>query len=147
MKLLNFYKWIAGSKSDFINQFHNNEVLFGKANSFWQQLEAHSWFFLVIILVLGIGLAAFYYKPYNELPHRHYKPSHWLIFLGITFLLAFFSTWLYEYLSAKPQLHGANWLEVKFAIGNALYTVVIYFVTSFVWCNLLPTNAYKFLKI
>lgn len=146
MKLLQYYKWIAGSMSDFINQFQTNPQLFQQARAFWQQLEAHSWFFLVIIFVLGIGIAAFYYKPYNEWPHRHYKPTHWLAFFFLTLVVAFLLTWLYEYLSVKPRLNGASWLQVKLAIGNAIFTGFVYFLTSIGWCNFLPTNAYRIFK-
>ena len=146
MKILKIYKPIAGSMSDFINQFQNNEQLYAQARSFWQQLEAHSFALPIIILVLGIGFAAFYYKPYNDMPHRHYKPLHWLLFLVVTFVVTFLVTWGYEYVSVPPRLQGANWLEVKIAIANALYTSGCYFLTSVVWCYFCPTNAYRFFK-
>jgi len=146
MKLLKYY-FLAGSKSDFITQFQNNDQLYAQANSFWQQLEAYSWVFPVICIVLGIGVAAFYYKPYNEWPNRHYKPLHWFLFMALTFVLTFLITWGFEYYSVRPRLNGANWLEIKIAICNALYSVVIYLGTSFVWCKWLNTNAYRLLKI
>jgi len=146
MKLLKYYKWIAGSMSDFANQFHDNTQLYSQARSFWQQLEAHSFTLPIIILVLGIGFAAFYYKPYNDLPHRHYKPRYWLLFLLITFIITFLVTWGFEYYAVHPRLKGANWLEVKIAIGNAIYTCIVYLLVSIVWCNWLPTNAYRIFK-
>lgn len=146
MKLLQYYKWIAGSMSDFVNQFQNNPNLYSQARAFWQQLEAHSVVMPIIVLVLGIGIAAFYYKPFNDLPHRHYKPIYWLMFLGLTLVVTFCITWAFEYYSVPPRLKGANWLEAKIAIGNAIYTGFVYFVTSLIWCNLFPTNAYRIFK-
>lgn len=147
MKLLPYFKWIAGSMSDFVNQFNDNETLYNQARTFWNHLENASWVFPVILFVAGIGWAFIYYKPYNEQPHRHYHPKYWFLFFLITFASAFFITWGYEYFAVPPKLKGANMLEVKFALGNAIYTVLLFVLTSFFWCNLFPTNAYRFLKL
>lgn len=45
-----------------------------------------------------------------------------------------------------PKLHGTLVLEIMLALGNALYACIAYLVMSVVWCNLLPTNAYRLLK-
>ena len=56
-------------------------------------------------------------------------------------------TFGFEYFAAHPSLNGAVLLELKIAIGNALYASLLYFVTSFVWCNWFPTNAYRWFKL
>lgn len=146
MKPLDLYEWIAGSMSNFTRLFQENEALFNQAKSFWRHLDGSMMFVIAIFIVLGIALAAIYYKPYNDKPGRHYRPTHWLIFLAITFVLAFAVTWGIEYIAVKPVLKGAVMLEMKIALGNAIYASVLYFVTSVVWCNALPTNAYRLFK-
>ena len=64
----------------------------------------------------------------------------------ITFVTSFATTLVFEYIVATPKLDGAFMLEVKIALGNAIYATLVYFITSFVWCNWLPTNAYRLLK-
>lgn len=146
MKNLDFYKWIAGSANDFAKQFYKNDTLNDKAKEFWQQLEGSGFIILALFVVLGILLAWRYYGPYNEKPGRHYKPHNWLIFMLITFVTSFATTLVFEYIVATPKLDGAFMLEVKIALGNAIYATLVYFITSFVWCNWLPTNAYRLLK-
>lgn len=146
MKLLDFYKWIAGSMIDFVNQFRNNQTLYNQARAYWNKLEGSSTIILIIFLVLGILLAVCYYQPYNNRPGRHYTPKHWLIFLAITFVLTFFVTWGFEYFAIPPKLDGTTMLQLKIALGNAIYASFLYFIVSVIWCFLLPTNAYRLFK-
>ena len=146
MKILSFYKWIAGSMTDFINQFKNNEVLYNQARAYWNKLESSSSIILLIFIVLGIAMAVCYYLPYNNRPGRHYTPMHWLIFLAITFVLTFFVTWGFAYIAAKPVLDTTTMLHLKIALGNAIYASLLYFLVSVVWCFALPTNAYRLFK-
>ena len=127
MKLLSFYKWIAGSMADFTSQFKDNEVLFNQARAYWSKLEASSVIVLVIFLVLGIAMAISYYQPYNNSPGRHYKPIHWLYFLCGTFVLTFLLTWCYVHFAVPSSLNGVSMLHLKLALGNALYAAGLYF--------------------
>lgn len=146
MKFLSFYKLFAGSMTDFASQFMNNETLYNQAKNYWQKLESSSPIIFIIFLALGISLAVFYYQPYNNRPGRHYTPKHWLIFLAITFVLTFFVTWGFEYFAVPPKLDGTTMLQLKIALGNAIYASLLYFVVSVVWCLALPTNAYRLFK-
>lgn len=143
---MDLYKWIAGSMSDFTKPFQDNEALFNQAKAFWRHLDGSMMVVIAIFFVLGFALAATYYKPYNDKPGRHYRPTHWLIFLAITFVLTFVVTFGFEYIAVKPVLKGAAMLEMKIAFCNALYASGIYLATSWFWCNFLPTNAYRILK-
>lgn len=148
MKLLSFYKWIAGSMADFASQFNDNEILFNQARAYWSKLEASSVIVLVIFLVLGIAMAIYYYQPYNNSPGRHYKPIHWLYFLGGTFVLTFLLTWCYVHFAVPSSLNGVSMLQSKLALGNALYAAGLYFFCSWIWCQFnLPTNACRILKV
>jgi hypothetical protein len=146
MKNLDFYKWIAGSANDFTKRFSENEVLYNRARGFWHQLEGDGLIIIALFVVLGILFAWCYYGPYNEKPGRHFKPKNWLVFMLITFVASFVATLVFEYIVAAPKLDGALMLEVKIALGNAVYATLVYLLTSVVWCNWLPTNAYRLLK-
>lgn len=147
MKLLPFYRWIAGSMTDFVNHFRNNESLYNQARAYWNKLESASIIIFAIFLVLGIFMAIYYYQPYNNRPGRHYTPKHWFIFLGITFVLTFLVTWGFEYFALPPVLDSTTVLQIKIALGNAIYASLLYFIFSVIWCNALPTNAYRLFKL
>lgn len=150
MKLLSLYKWIAGTQNDFTRQFQNpdpdKDYLFNQARSFWNNLDGSLWVIVIGIFVLGIGIASYYYTSYNNKPGRHYKPLKWIIFLIATFFLTLILSYGALYLMCEPKLNGAATLEFMVAIGNALYTCAVYIITSVIWCNLLPTNAYRLFK-
>lgn len=146
MKLLKLYQWIAGKMTDFISQFQNNDSLYQQARTFWGKLEGISTILLIIALMIGVLFAVIYYKPYNNKPGRHYTPKHWIIFLVITFVMAFLLTLGFEYIAVAPHLKGALLLETKIALGNGIYASALYFIVSVLWCNALPTNAYRLFK-
>lgn len=146
MKLLPIYKWIAGSQTDFTKPFRENEALFKQAQAFWNKLESWSWL-IVLFLLFGIMLAFHYYYFYNNKPGRHYTPKHWFFFLIVTFLLTLLVTLGFEYIAIPPKLDGAFILELRIALGNAAYATLLYFITSWIWCQFkLPTNAYRLIK-
>lgn len=147
MKLLKLYSWITGSMADFAKPFSDNKALYNQARAFWSKLDNVSAFIVIIFIVLGFALAAYYYTQYNNRPGRRYTPKHWALMLLITVIVTFFVTLGFEYRAVEPKLDGAFWLEFKIAAANALYATGIYFVTSFAWCNWFPTNAYRFLKL
>ncbi len=146
MKLLKLYQWIAGKMTDFLSQFQNNESFYQQARAFWNKLEGVSVIMLIIFVVIGIALAFSYYKPYNNRPGRHYAPKHWVVFLSLTFLVTFILTLGFEYIAVTPHLEGALWLETRIALGNGIYASALYFLISVLWCNVLPTNAYRLFK-
>ena len=146
MKLLKLYSWIAGNMADFAKPFSENKALYNQAKGFWNKLENSSLVIILIFLVLGIAWAAYYYTSYNNNPGRHYTPKHWILMLLITVIVTFFVTLGFECLAAEPKINGAILLEVKIAIANALYSAFTYLLISIVWCNYLPTNAYRMFK-
>lgn len=146
MKILPFYKWIAGSMTDFTNQFKNNETLYNQAKAYWSKLESSSVIILFIFIVLGVAMTICYYQPYNNRPGRHYTPKHWLLFLAGTFTFSFLVTWGFEYFAVPPRLTGTTILQMKIALGNAIYASFLYFFVSVIWCFALPTNAYRLFK-
>lgn len=146
MKLLKLYSWISGSMADFTKPFSNNKVLYDQARAFWNKLENSSVIIVLICIVLGVSLTVYYYTSYNNQPGRHYHPKFWLLMLLVTMVLTFCLTLGVECLAAQPKINGAFMLEMKIALGNAIYAAGVYLLTSVVWCNTLPTNAYRLLK-
>lgn len=146
MKLLKLYSWITGTMADFTKPFSENKALYNQAKGFWNKLENFSLIIVLIFLILGIAWAAYYYTSYNNSPGRHYTPKHWILLLLATVVVTFFVTLGFEYLAVEPKINGAFLLEVKIAIANALYAALAYLITSIIWCNTLPTNAYRMFK-
>lgn len=147
MKLLTLYRWFIGTMHQFISQYQNNETFYNQARTFWNNLESKSLFVIIIFIIAGIAFAAYYYTGFNNMPGRHYKPKYWWIFMAVTFVIALLFTFLFLYFAVPPSLNNSGWLEFKLSLGNALYATVIYAITSLVWCNAFPTNAYRYLKI
>ncbi len=135
------------SKNDFISQFKENDSLYKQAKTFWKHLEGLSLGYYAIAILLGIALACWYYKPFNESPGRHYLPKYWCRFLILAVFFAAIFTFVLEFVVAKPQLDGALGIEIKVALINAVYTVVLYLLVSILWCVSNKTNAYPFYKI
>lgn len=145
---LTIYKWFIGTMNDFTRQFGENETLINQARAFWRHLENGTLVYLIDAIVLGITCCILYYKIWNNMPGRHYHPKHWLYFLFATAIIAFAITLGLEYMFAKPRITGAWTLEIKLALCNAIYSVVMNFITSVAVCNLpIKTNAYKLFKI
>lgn len=146
MKLLKLYSWFVGSVSDFTNRFKDNEVLYKQAKTFVGKLESNSMIIFLICIVLGISFAALYYTAYNDKPGRHYTLGHWVGFLFLTFGITILATIGFEYVAVAPKINGATWFECKIALCNAIYAVIVFFVTSVAWCNIGSTNACRIFK-
>ena len=132
MKLLPIYKLFVGTQTEFTRPFRENEALFKQAQAFWNKLESCSLIILLIFVVLGIALAASYYQPYNNMPGRHYTPMHWIGFLIGTFIITLLVTLGFEYFAVPPKLDGAFVLELRIAVGNAVYATLLFILTSWV---------------
>ena len=143
MKILSLYEWFIGSQNSFVNQYRGNEALYNQARAYWSKLDGNSMWLLIFFLLLGLGMVWGYYQPYNTRPGRHYTLKHWTRFLGVTFVLAFTITWLFLYYFVSSNL-DVTMLRLMLALGNAIYTSVLYFLLSVIWCKFLPTNAYRF---
>ncbi|WP_305156519.1 hypothetical protein [uncultured Muribaculum sp.] len=138
--------FLLPKKGKFLDSFHNDNLK-NQAELVWRSLDGWTPWLLLIMAVLGIGLAAYYYKPYNDMPGRHYKVSHWAIWGIISVALTFIATLCIEYFGIKTNLRtGLNNIYILIALNNAIYCAILYFVTSVVWCFIGPTNAYRLFK-
>lgn len=139
--------FLLPEKGKFLASFQNDNLK-QQADMVWRNLEGWTPWLVFFMAALGIGLAVYYYKPYNDLPGRHYKVSHWALWGGISVILTFIATLCIEYFGIKTNLKtGLNNLYILTALNNAIYCAILYFVTSVVWCNALPTNAYRLFKL
>ena len=146
MESLKLYKWLIGTKTKFANTF-NTEEMQKNAKTFWNDLDGATTLVIIGFIAIAIVMAFIYYQPYNNKPGRHYRPRHWLCFLGVTFVVVLLASLGVESIFAKPSISGAFVLELKVAIGSAIYASLLYFFVSVFWCNFLPTNAYRLFKI
>lgn len=147
MKFIKLYEWFAGTQSDFTQHFQHDETLYSQARNFWNQLDGIMIWVAIAMLTIGIGMACIYYKPFNNLPGRHYTIKYWSLFLCLTVIVTGIVTYILEHWLCEPRLYGANGVELRIASVNALYSVVVYLFTSLLWC-LSPTNtnAYTWFK-
>lgn len=146
MDLIKFF-FLLPKKGSFLQGFAN-EQLKSQADLVWRQIYGISGYLLVFSVLLGIALAAYYYTVDNEQPGRHYKVSRWILWMFISSAVTFIGTLILEYVLVKTNLkRGIMSLYCLCAINNAIYCLITYFITSFVWCNCFRTNAYKFLKL
>lgn len=147
--MIGLYWPFIGSKVSFLKPYDGEgmETMYQQAQIFWNKLDSFSPVFFIICLLVGIFMAYWYYGPYNEQAHRHYLVKHWAKFLGICAVISLVATFAVAYVAAPPRVSGSLSMEILLAIGNAIYSVIVYLIASFVWCNWLNTNAYRFLKI
>ena len=139
--------FLLPTKGKFLQNFANNDQLKAQAELVWRQLDGLSPIMFILSVIIGIGLAIYYYTGYNEVPGRHYKIKHWGLWAAIAFVLSLVVTAVIEYVGIKTHLNsGLTSLYWLYAINNALYCLILYFITSVFWCNFCRTNAYKFLK-
>ncbi len=149
MKVFGIYAWFLQSKNDFIGRFCENETLYNKALRFWNAMEGTAVILLVACVVIGILVAAYYYTRFNNQPGRHYKFKYWVEYLFCSAGCVFWATLILEYVlidSSLLSIDSAKSEILKLSVLNACYAFVVYFITSVVWCNFLPTNACRFLK-
>lgn len=139
-----------GSKASFLKPYEGEEgmaTMYQQALSFWNKLDSVSPIFVIIFLAVGILMAYLYYGPYNEQAHRHYLVKHWAKFLIVCAVISLIATFaVVSYMAVPPRMNGTLSMEILLAINNAVYAAVVFLATSFVWCNWLPTNAYRLLK-
>ena len=141
MKLISVYKPFVGTESKFIES-----VLPGSqdiAEKFWASLNSSSLFFILFLVVMSVCLCIYYFTVYNEQPGRHYRRTHWIGFYLGTVVFIFIGTAGLGYILTKPTVKGFGLLIWEIAVGNAVYSVIIFGVLSVIWWLFLPTNAYR----
>lgn len=141
MKLISFYKYFVGTESQFLDKYppETQDI----AQSFWNGLNDSCLFLILYFVLVSTILCISYFTWYNEMPGRHYKRSHWFGFYIATLLISFFGTALIGYLLNKTSLNGSAYLIWRIALGNLVYSFLLYGFLSLGWFWKLPTNAYR----
>lgn len=140
--------FLLPSKGEFLSHFAYNEHLKAQANQVWRQLDDYAVWVLVGSIAIGVMCAVSYYTWYNEMPHRHYRISHWARWLVLAFVATLIAAVGFGYLAITTNINsGLDSLYWRCALNAALYSAMAYLLLSVLWCNLWSTNAFKFLKI
>jgi len=144
MHLLKLYQLFIGNKASFLQPYTGDEqeALYAQASMFWEKLEGASIWFVLIFLVVGVGMAIYYYVPFNNQPNRHYLPKYWGMFIVASAVVSFGLTCLVAALAASSSLNGAWSIRLRIALANVVFSIIIYLLTSIGWCKWGKTNAY-----
>lgn len=146
--MLGWYKLFIGSKASFLKPFGDNgqeDLLYNRAVVFWDKLDSAALWLPFIVLFVGGGLAAYYYSFFNNKPGRRYLPRYWYIMMVFCTVFSFILSLIVPVCLVGTSFNGSLSLESKLAFGNMCYTILLYFVVSFVWCKWGKTNAYRYL--
>ena len=141
MKLIKTYKFFVGSETKFVDSVPEGSK--DIAENYWASLDNACLFFLIFLAVVSIGVCAWYFTGYNELPGRHYRRSHWIgHYIGAA-IISLLGTAALGYILTNPTVKGSGWLIWDIAFGNFIYAIIIFGVLSVIWWLFLPTNAYR----
>ena len=141
MKLISIYKPFVGKEPNFVDSFPQDTQ--DLAEHFWASLNSSCLFFVLFLVVISVCLCIYYFTAYNEQPGRHYRRTHWVGFYIGTVVFMFLGTAVLGYILTNPTVKGFESLIWDIALGNAVYSIAIFGVLSFIWWLFaLPTNAY-----
>ena len=148
MGMLNFYDWGLPNQAEHLVRYKDNETLYNMARSLWNSLDSASMSFLAAAFVVAVFFVFWYYYVYNKGAGRKYKVFHWTIWLVITIVATIGITMILGNAMVSSTLKEQVGFILRISLINGLYSSAIYFIVSFIICNLpVPTNAYRFLKI
>ena len=145
--MFELYNWFIPSKADWITSHQENETLKKLAEDFYNKLDSSSLLLLILALVIGVLGAIFYYYVLNNYSGRMYKISKWFIVWLLTVLVSWLISLGSVYFIASSELDGTNSIIFLFSMPQIFWTLLVYFITSFMCCNVGKTNAYRFLAI
>ena len=142
MGLIKFYHPFVGKQSEFEDKFSEDTMEY--ATAYWNQLDEKCIILVILLAVISLGSCIAYFTVYNNMPGRHYKKTHWLMFYLLQSVVGCGAlSYLVAYLIAKPTLDGAGMLIFNIALGNMIYSIFSFGILSVIWWIALPTNAYR----
>lgn len=148
MEMLNLYDWGLPNQAQHLAKYKDNEPLYNMARALWADFNSACLYYLVTAIVVAIVTACYYYYGYNKRPGRKYRISHWVIWIGLTAIATIILTVVLCNIMVSSTLKEQVGFILRISLINGLYASVIYFIVSFVICNIpVSTNAYRFLKI
>ena len=142
-----FYDWILPNEQAFLKTFKDNDAKLNAAKQFLNSLSNCELLLFLICVFVTIMACVSYYTWYNRLVKPfgyHYRRRHWAAWLAITLVVTFcVAKFACIPLLKNVGLEGTDDFILRLYIGNAVYALVIFLFASIVWCNFLPTNAYR----
>lgn len=144
MHFIKLYQPLIGTKASFLQSFAG-DAMRTNASLFWSKLDDASIVFFILTIAVAVGVAVYYYVPFNNQPGRHYLPKYWWRFFAVSAILGFIITIGIAMGFATPRLNGTLMIELKVALANAVLAVVTYSIFSWGWCKWGKTNAYHYL--
>ena len=148
MGMINLYDWGLPNQAQHLVRYKDNEPLYNMARSLWNSLDSASMYFFATAFAVAVVFVWLYYYVYNKGAGRKYKVSHWAIWLVITAVATIGFTMILGNTMVSSTLNEQVGFILRISLINGLYASVIYFIASFIICNLpVPINAYRFLKI
>ena len=146
-----FYQWLLPNEQTFINSFKDNEAKQNAAKVFIKSLSnCDLWLFISCVFLTAVA-CILYYTWYNNRMEPfgyHYRMRHWGAWMAIALLLSILATYFCcMFTLDKTNLSGTGEFISKFYLVSAIYSLLFFVILSVVWCNLFPTNAYRWFKI
>lgn len=115
------------------------------ASRFWNSIDMNDVWMVLIMAAITAIICYAYFIPFNNKPGRHYLPSYCAIFGAFSLLLSFGATLFYCSLIVKINYDMS--FVMKVAAINTVYSLLLYLILSFIFCNYSSTNAYRWFKI
>ena len=144
MRYIEAYRPFTGSEAKFLDRVPEGSQEI--AENYWLSLDSKCLSFLIILIAITIIGCVSYFTVYNEQPGRHYRITHWLCFYIGTIIIVLLGTAGLGYWFCPPTINGSGELIWDIAIGNLVYSTIIFGLLSIFWWLFLPTNAYRIIN-
>lgn len=142
-----FAKWFFFlSKTSLIDA--NKNLSEDAINGIWDKFNTMALILIIIMLVVSVFSAIYYYTLYNESPGRHYTPQKWALIYCIEILVVFVGSLVTVFaLHPSGDINKVLGSEIQMIVINTLYSLAPYLLISWLWCQLgWPTKAYRCVK-
>lgn len=142
------YEWATGDVTEFTEPYVSDNEKFMQMQDWWFDFEGTYWLFVLFFIALGFMGTVLYYSFLTNTPGKRFFTPIWWACIGLASMaLTFAFTFVYEYVFLNDVIASVWWIEFKLAFVNAVYAGMVYLVLSFIWCNWMPTNAYRCLSL
>ena len=115
------------------------------ASKFWNSIDMNDVWMVMIMAAITAIICYAYFIPFNNKSGRHYLPSYCAVFGAVSLLLSFVATLLYCSLIVNMDYDTS--FVMKVAAINTFYSLLLYLILSFIFCNYSNTNAYRWFKL
>ena len=142
--MIGLLTWFT-SKKDYLTPYTEDEAAKKAATKLWNTIDSMDIILFIVMFMLTILIALWYYFPYNQRPGKHYHPKYWWIFGVGAVSFVFASTFGICYFIAKNASFDYTFL-IKVSAVNALYAILVYFILSLFINKSGKSNAYPYIR-